>query len=342
MPSRIRLDKTQVYNSYCRRLDTLARYLTGDSVCVAVTLDNNHRNPCLLISSNKLPNPNPATSKSATEITSLLEKLLSIPKEPTEPRKIVYPYICKVFLKSYLTKQESLLGFITKAFIDIQEAQDIQELVKYLDKYNHSTHLQTLLKIINNWDGSLLKKMPTRAERKDIGTAQDRQEAQKLRESIFEVEEFVSTLKRIVKDANKICHIMLTNDFLRLKSAIEQKQFHFIGPSQPSAPDKDSHAEINLATYLQSNGEQGVWYFGISKLSCFNCASDIETINAISADKMHILTRGAHNVDYSSSRKAITLDTTALSTFTPQTQGRTKELADSSDSEVELAGDIAE
>ncbi|MGC0372003.1 MAG: hypothetical protein DGJ47_000707, partial [Rickettsiaceae bacterium] len=119
----------------------------------------------------------------------------------------------------------------------------------------------------------------------------------------YAVKSLIKQVESAKKVINKICHALLHDEdenLNYLKNLIAQKKFTLVGGDDRSY-DKydryDPHAEMNLAIYLYNKNRAGDFYFGISKLKCYDCDKDLMTLNQFS--NLTISSRGSHNVKYS-------------------------------------------
>lgn len=339
-----RKDKTHLRAVEQRRLDTLARILTGNSICAAVAFDKADNQ--LIISTNLLSAPDATTlntyfagtqtpakpSPANIKLAKSLDLLAHCTSQPVETvRNTLYPLVLNYSINSCLALAHTSIARLQKAVAGATAANLInKELLKqYL---NNPTSYDTLATLIRDKD-QMITTMSWGSDKEHIT-------------------KFLNSLPRIMQEIDKVCEILLTDKFPDLKAAICAKQFLLVGPHDTDMHDihhKSAHAEMNLAHHLLTKG--GTWYVGLSKLTCFDCTNDIVIIN--NTGKLTLLTRGEHNVKYQDTRiipkfPGIHEDEfiyyrDRFGELQESEKTKTLESADFSDSEAELPlmGDVA-
>ena len=341
-----RIDNTDIFkhnNTYreYRRTDSLAKFLVGSSICAAITLeieemeancsqkkeeeeaeqpiDNKYN---LLVSSNKI------TKEDALSLTKLYESEDFSPEVPWIPVDQEHQTQLKKSLDILYT--ESLrtnytwdsFEFITERLCNITlkryRSQDATKdaLDKFIPNPEKSTTILNSGQIKNEDIINFLKgkfaqkslnyklyyKLTNKAEQKVIETKAIWKE-----NSISDTQEFFKHLNHAHNQVKKIGQILHSELFSNLKSAIKDHNFKIIEPHAKML-DKDAHSEMNIAVYLLNNKKSGTYYIGNNKLNCFDCKNDITIINDAPNLSIKIITRGAHNVQYSDRRIAPNLD----------------------------------
>lgn len=305
-----RIDKTKSISPENRRLDTLAKLLTGDSVCTAITLFCNDDRKELLISTNELKNhdsselnayfkgdksrPESLDSKSSKlgQTLKLLSDCAAGTKNLDEAKSLLFPYVYSYLIKDkFFSSGNKVFGSNASGlsgFISIANTCKVFDDIK---PFIVSTNYTSCCSLIDNKD-SILNKI--------FVSCTDTVSHNQKYKNKCSIKEFFDHLSKVKSDINKICQILYTDQFSDIKSAIQNKNFILVGPHRDEHY-KSCHAEMNLISYLLKNEYTGNYYLGITKLTCFDCSNDIIMVNNI-PDNLTIQTRGEHNVKYSDRR----------------------------------------
>lgn len=342
-----RKDKTTIRVPEDRRLDTLAKLLTGDSVCTAVTF--NQTNKKFLISTNKLSSvdanilntyfqdgtvPVGITVNSVTlgKTLKLIADCANNVYNAEKAKELIYPYVYKYVMDKYLTNGSGINTLTDSIRTSVGETyKDL--LTSYVSQsakgvFSGDSHL-TLLKLINGKEQII--------QHTKWGSAKGT------------IREFLDSLSKVQKDIKKISEMLYTDKFQDFKEAIHNKSFTLVGPHSTISDinHKNFHAEMNIVSYLLEQSFYGTWYLGISKLTCFDCTNDIIISN--NNGKLTILTRGEHNVNYSARRIEPDFPTLVedlayyrerFKNLPDGERTKTVEHADFSDSDVDIVGAI--
>ena len=322
-----RNDNTKKLPSEKRIFDTIARVLTGNSVCVAVLqheiaeAGSTAPKKKLFISSNKL------SKKDCADLNKKVPELKPSSGTPSTKSPVEFSkgsnaaeffelirLLCDFAKGTVTTGQQNAL----------KDAIMIMHLRKLEKEYGSET-ADDFVDFIGDFKGETavkdslvaaakhllkVKKLEFSNITSGLGFFQSAKLLQKYKTENGSNEQFFvivdKALKRVEHDYEKLK--MLKSD---LREMIEAGDFFFVEPPEdkPKGSIKDNHAEMNLLKYLITEGIKGTFYFGITKLSCYGCAIDINVINKLAelgldvrVTGLAIETRGEHNVDYNKKR----------------------------------------
>ncbi len=309
-----RIDKTKMCSPEQRKFDTLAKFLTGNSVVCAVILDTTQQPPKLLISTNSM------TKKDAMKLKSLSQESFTAEKRESVSEKTRELLTSLDFLKAI--PELALNEAVTRIYNKTAQYFGTQKL----EMYNSAKSSTTIPALdMSKIDEAITQSESFSEDVREFARQQIRV-LRKLEDGDFqEAVHFFLTHKAdlvekgwgkggipisffkqlenldqtLLHDSRKLAEVLITGKYPVLKNSLLEGNFEFIGPSEdkPFRERQDFHAERNLIDFLIENGKFGSWYIGINKLCCFGCANDVALINQYS-EKLHILTRGSHNVQY--------------------------------------------